>query len=145
VVRPNTEPARFQPLITITVDRGAAPETVRIAVRGEIDAATAGDVQTAILDELRQGRPSRIHLDMAGVTFMDSTGIRVLLLSMADAEQLECELRVGATTPEVYRVLEIVGLLEIFGMTAEEATPVTAAPAPAALAGGDDAGRAAQP
>jgi anti-sigma B factor antagonist len=144
-MRPNVEAGSFPPLIAIDVDRAGAPEAVRIALRGEIDSATAGDVQTAILDELRQHRPSRIHLDMAGVTFMDSTGIRVLLLSMADAEQLECELRVEATTPEVYRVLEIVGLLEIFGMTAEETTPATAAPAPAAPAGGDGAGRAAQP
>jgi anti-anti-sigma factor len=47
----------------------------RIALRGELDLGTAGQLQAALAAET--GGP--LVLDLTGLTFMDSTGVRVLL------------------------------------------------------------------
>jgi anti-sigma B factor antagonist len=113
-VTPDDMPA---PPIKISMTAGSAPHVVRISVAGEMDAATSPEVQAAIADALRRHRPRRIDLDLTGVTFLDSTGIRALVLGRADAEQVDCQLGLVGVARPVYQVLEIVGLLEVFGVT----------------------------
>ena len=61
-------------------------------------------------------RPTHLELDLAGVSFLDTGGVRVLLQSPADARQLGCRLTLTNVQPEPYRVLKIVDLLEPFGV-----------------------------
>jgi anti-sigma B factor antagonist len=91
-------------------------EPPRIVVFGELDEVSGGQLQKAVVDVLRHRRPSCIEIDVHGVTFLDSAGIRTLVLSQADARQLGCHIRVTKPQPIVYRVLEITGLLEHFGL-----------------------------
>jgi anti-anti-sigma factor len=46
----------------------------RVALRGELDLATAGHLETALSEASRP-----VVLDLTRLTFMDSTGVRVLL------------------------------------------------------------------
>jgi anti-sigma B factor antagonist len=46
----------------------------RVTLRGELDLATAGRLEAAI-----EQAGSPVMLDLSGLTFMDSTGVRVLL------------------------------------------------------------------
>jgi anti-anti-sigma factor len=46
----------------------------RLTLRGELDLATTGRLEAALAEA---GRP--VLLDLSGLTFMDSTGVRVLL------------------------------------------------------------------
>lgn len=48
-----------------------------IALSGQIDLATAGTVGAALEPWLRAGGP--LTLDLSGVTFMDSTGLHVVV------------------------------------------------------------------
>jgi anti-anti-sigma factor len=86
-------------------------------VFGELDAVTAGQLQKAVVDLLREQRPHCIQLDLHGVSFLDSAGIRALLLCQADAHQADCQIRLTKPQPGVYRVLQITGLLDHFGLT----------------------------
>jgi anti-anti-sigma factor len=86
-------------------------------VFGEVDALTAGQLQKAVVDVLRDQRPGCIEMDLHGVTFLDSVGIRALVLCQADAQQVDCQIRLTKPQPVVYRVLQITGLLEHFGLT----------------------------
>jgi anti-anti-sigma factor len=86
-------------------------------VFGEVDALSAGQLHEAVVDVLRDQRPSCIEMDVHGVTFLDSDGIRALVLCHADAQQMNCEIRLAKLQPAVYRVLQITGLLEHFGLT----------------------------
>jgi anti-anti-sigma factor len=92
-------------------------EPPRMLVFGELDAVTAGPLQKAVVDLLREQRPHCIQLDLHGVSFLDSAGIRALLLCQADAQQADCQIRLTKPQPAVYRVLQITGLLEHFGLT----------------------------
>jgi anti-anti-sigma factor len=83
-----------------------------ISLFGELDLATVARVRAQL--ELAEGSDAAsIVVDLSGLTFMDSTGIRLLIeaheRSLADANRLTL-LRGGAS---VQRVLEITGVAEI--------------------------------
>ena len=50
-----------------------------ISCSGELDIAAAPDVER-VVDELFSDKPPSIELDWSRLTFMDSTGIRLLLM-----------------------------------------------------------------
>ncbi|MET8147808.1 STAS domain-containing protein [Actinoplanes sp. NPDC049668] len=100
----------------ITLDRGDDRSVQTIIVVGEIDALNAGQLHKVVLGVLRKYRPSRIEINMFSVGFLDSAGIRVLLLCHSDARLVDCELRVTDAHPTAHRILQITGLAEHFGL-----------------------------
>lgn len=62
--------------LTIAVRPGVTRATVVAA--GELDLETAGEFRQEV-DALRNGGFDDIAVDLAGVTFLDSTGLRILL------------------------------------------------------------------
>jgi anti-anti-sigma factor len=92
-----------------------------VIISGEVDSFTADQLRQSVLAVLRQHRDTRIELDCRGVTFLDSTGIRTLVLCQAEAEQAGCHLTVVDPHPAVYQVLQITGLLDHFHITAPAA------------------------
>jgi anti-sigma B factor antagonist len=86
------------------------PQAV-LALEGELDVANATDAQKRMLHlDLRRG--GRLVLDLSGLTFMDSTGIRVILQAEQHARLHGAELVVVRPPDAVMRVLELVGLDE---------------------------------
>jgi anti-sigma B factor antagonist len=62
----------------LDVDTEERDELVRIALRGELDLSTVGKVESE-LDLAEARRPQLIVLDMSGLTFLDSTGLRLVV------------------------------------------------------------------
>lgn len=89
---------------------------VRVVVSGEVDLATAAGLGEALDRTLREHRPAGIEVDLAGVTLLDSTGIRTLLLAHAAAESAGCQFVVTNPHPRVHRVLAITAVLERLGL-----------------------------
>ncbi|MBS1868341.1 MAG: STAS domain-containing protein [Actinobacteria bacterium] len=75
-----------------------------LALSGELDFATADAVQ-ARLAELRDAGAATV-LDLDRLTFMDSTGIRLVLTACEDAERGGWSFRVTRGSERVQRVLE---------------------------------------
>ena len=109
-----------QSSLLVELQRDGDTEPPRMVVSGEVDAVSAAQLQKAVVGVLRQHRPSRIDLDFDQVTFLDSAGIRALVLCHADAKQVDCKLMVTRPRHMVYRVLEITGLLEYLCVTGPE-------------------------
>jgi anti-sigma B factor antagonist len=66
-----------------------------LTVSGEVDLATAPALQTALLAMMERGS-ARVIVDMAEVTFMDSSGLSALLAARdAGGEEFEMVLVVG--------------------------------------------------
>ena len=61
------------------VSTSRAGDAATISCSGELDIAAAPSIQTAI-DEVFADGPRMLELDWSGLTFMDSTGIRLLLM-----------------------------------------------------------------
>ena len=92
--------------VTVAQDGG---RTV-IAAHGELDLATAPELEAALLPDLRSGGTA--ILDLRGVEFMDSTGVRVIVAAHHAAQDHGGTLTLVRTVADgaVARVLEISGL-----------------------------------
>lgn len=121
--------------LTIEVLPREGSVTVRLV--GEIDMATAPKIRDAALCAMRQHAPT-IHLDLSGVTFMDSTGLEVLLATRRHAELEGGQLHLVDPTRSVLRVLEITGVDRLFHISqaqpASAPGPVLAIPPQGAIA-----------
>ena len=80
--------------------------TVVLTAAGEIDMASAPDLQSAVEEALR-AEPPVLVVDLTGVGFFGSAGLSVLLVAAEAAP--ERSLRVVASEP-VRRPIEITGL-----------------------------------
>ena len=88
---------------------GGAPG---VAIRGEVDLSSAGEVQTA-LDAAVAGGAGVFVIDLAGVSFLDSSGINVLVRTRALLGRAERELVLICPPGPVLRVLTLVNLVEL--------------------------------
>ncbi|KAF3463306.1 STAS domain-containing protein [Streptomyces sp. Tu 3180] len=75
---------------------------------GEIDHHTGQSLQQA-LDVTGTTRP-RIVIDLRQVTFLDSSGINLLITAHQHTTQAGGRLRLAGPTPPVQRVLQLVGV-----------------------------------
>jgi anti-sigma B factor antagonist len=92
-----------------TVDRSGEP--TRVAVRGEVDIATAPHFAATVRDELAEGP---VVLDVAGLTFMDSAGINAINAIMRDGAEVGWDLRIeGPLQPAIEQVLRMTGMLDV--------------------------------
>ena len=82
-----------------------------MAVRGEIDVATSDDLR-ARLDAAMDGADGILLIDLSGVEFIDSSGIRVLLQAHERCVASQVEFVVRDPSRSVLRVLEITGLTQ---------------------------------
>jgi anti-sigma B factor antagonist len=96
-----------RPELSITVQR--APDEIVIQLAGEIDVLTVNELST-IVNELLGDSPSRIVLDMSGVTFCDSQGLGTLVVLSRKAQHAQTVLALANVGDFLMRVLDITGL-----------------------------------
>lgn len=95
------------PALSVDVER--AGDSVRIALRGELDLATVGQADAAWSRPEVQSSGT-VVLDLSGVTFIDSTGLRFLLLADQRAQENRRRLRLVPAAPEVQRIFAMMRL-----------------------------------
>jgi anti-anti-sigma factor len=83
-----------------------------VYLSGELDLTSAGQLSTAI-DAALASHPDRLVLDASGLSFMDSSGI-VLLVSATQRVQ---EVQVRDPSPIVRRLIELTGLTKVLRIT----------------------------
>jgi anti-sigma B factor antagonist len=89
-----------------------SPHEARILLEGEIDVSTA-DALSNLLAEVLAERPSKVVVDLAGVSFLDSTGIKCLLVAQAAAEVTDgCKLVVRRPTRAIRQIFTICDVAE---------------------------------
>ena len=88
-----------------------------IRVEGRIDRQTAPDLQEA-LEALMDSGHYKIVLDMSGVEFTSSAGLRVLIRTQKECKRLNRGELVLAAVPErVKEALDLAGLIPVFRVT----------------------------
>lgn len=83
-----------------------------VCVAGEVDMETAPQVTDAVRTALAT-RPREVQIDMASVTFLDSSGIRTLLQAQSEAAEQGAVLRVVNAHRRVTKVLDLTGVLQL--------------------------------
>ena len=83
----------------------------RVRAVGELDMSSAAEL-TSCLDALIDDGATLVSVDASDVTFLDSTGLRVLVDASVRLEQVGGVLVIDPMSNGVHRVLEITGLLD---------------------------------
>jgi anti-sigma B factor antagonist len=92
-------------------------------VRGEIDVATSPELQ-ATLTRLLDDRPELLIVNLTGVTFIDSTGLGVLVGAVRDMRATGGDLRLVVTQPHIIKILELTGLDSVFEVSSNTSDAV---------------------
>ncbi|CAA9266010.1 MAG: Anti-sigma factor antagonist BldG [uncultured Acidimicrobiales bacterium] len=98
--------------LDIEVDDSRPPHVV-VAVRGEVDIATAPKLREKLVELANQGA-QQVVVDLDGVEFLDSTGLGVLIGGMKRLRGLDGDLTLVCTQPRILKVFEITGLNRAF-------------------------------
>lgn len=80
-----------------------------VGAQGEVDVFTAPGLD-AELDALVAGGNSRLVVDLTDVSFLDSTGLGVLVKALKRAREADGWLRLVVTGDRIRKIFEITGL-----------------------------------
>ena len=81
-----------------------------VCLTGEIDHHTAAYLRHAIDASFVRMRPDRLILDFSGVTFMDSSGVGLVMGRYRQMKLLGGSLRVTDVPDNIYRIFAMSGL-----------------------------------
>jgi anti-sigma B factor antagonist len=91
-------------------------DRARLVLEGEVDLASAQTVRRAVGDVLDQGA-REIVIDLTPVTFLDSTGLALLLHAARDADRRGAAVRsISPAGAEARLVIELAGVGGILGL-----------------------------
>jgi len=96
-------------LLELTTDTNAT--TVRVALAGEFDIAAAERVERE-LERIERDPPETLVLDLRGLTFMDSTGLRIIVAADARAREQARRLVVVQGPDAIQRIMHMTRLDE---------------------------------
>lgn len=93
---------------------------VTLSLAGELDITSAGGLEQRLQALLEQDRTSRIVLDLGGLSFIDSTGLRAIVIGADACKSRGCELLLVPGPPAVQRLFELTGLIDVLPFEAHE-------------------------
>jgi anti-sigma B factor antagonist len=100
-------PAHMPGEFMLTSAREGDAHVIRLS--GELDLATAPEVEQE-LQSIEQTDAGTIVLDLSGLAFMDSSGLRLILRAEARSRADSCRLRLLRGPASVQRVFAITGM-----------------------------------
>ena len=87
--------------------------TLVIAPRGRVDSVSSNELERCVVARL-DGGARRLVLDLAGVDYISSAGLRVLLLAAKRLKPPQGSLVLCGLGPSVRTVLELAGFTSLF-------------------------------
>ena len=100
--------ALHEPFRVVAEVEGATATVVPV---GELDLATVDQVDSALKDAARKGT-AELELDLRGVTFMDSSGLHLLIRWHESMKKSTTAFRVIQGRPEIRRLFEVADLID---------------------------------
>ncbi len=98
-----------EPTFRVTVDPTAP---AAIAAEGELDATSAPKLRTALEAAIAAG-VGDIHLDLGGVTFIDSSGLQSITAVLRELRESGHDLSIASASRSVRRIFEVTGLRDL--------------------------------
>jgi anti-anti-sigma factor len=117
------------PATAMRLDESRFADVVVLGPIGRVDHVTAEELKTALAPHLARCGPGHDHvvLDFAGVDYISSAGLRVLMLAAKQAKAQGGFLAVAAVQPLVQEILEISKFTLVLRMLPSVRDAVTAA------------------
>lgn len=92
-----------------------------VNVTGSVDALTAAELSKVLTAQITEGHANLV-VDLTGVEFMSSAGLRTLLGAVKEARSSGGDLRITSTNPGIDKVLKMSGfhtIAKVFPSQAE--------------------------
>ena len=103
------KPARTQPFQAQDI---VSARHHRLVLSGELDMVAASQLETLIVELCSRGT-SGITVDLSGITFIDSRGLRAILLARELAAEHGSEFSLIPGPPHVQRIFQLTNLLDV--------------------------------
>ena len=84
-------------------------KTLTVFLDGDIDHHTAGEIRGRIDTKVFIQRPDELILDLSRVSFMDSSGLGLILGRYTKAVEMGISFKVANPTPQIKRILDLAG------------------------------------
>jgi anti-anti-sigma factor len=111
-----------EPRLSVELEIPRPPGPIRIVLAGELDGEEVPRLYEAVAGVPIAGDARDLRVEAAELTFLDSSGIRALLVFRERAAESGARVVLGPVTRNVYRVLEIAGLVDLFRINAPPAS-----------------------
>lgn len=87
----------------------SAGKILTVFLEGDIDHHNARPIRSRIDTKLYIQRPDELILDLSRVSFMDSSGLGLILGRYAKSAELGIRFKVQNPTPQIRRILDLAG------------------------------------
>ncbi len=108
-----------------------------IRLTGDLDLAAEDQLNSALAALLADNRPDQVTIDLGGVEFCDSSGIRILVRALHLGQAVDVPVRVTRACDRVAEVLKLTGVWSLLTSQPQPDSSNGAAPSgPSARANG---------
>jgi anti-anti-sigma factor len=104
------------PVVSMDLSTCESDGLAVVALRGELEVADAASVAAALAAVA--ARAPEIIVDLAGLEFIDSSGMAALVLARVQARRAGGDLLLAAPQDQVMRVLAVIRLADVFSVHA---------------------------
>lgn len=85
-------------------------EVITALLSGELDHHTAREMRTTIDSAVDLNMPTLLILDFSGISFMDSSGIGLVMGRFKNLSRSGAQLHITGASPQIYKVMKLAGL-----------------------------------
>jgi anti-anti-sigma factor len=109
------------------IDTASDESGITIKLAGELDSATCGGLVERF-EQLLADRPGKIAIDLDGVTFIDSAGLRAIIMIQRTARERSIPVVIRTPTGPVAELLELTGIRDHVELTPRVGEPPSPMP-----------------
>jgi anti-anti-sigma factor len=95
----------------LQIRRSVDPRGIVLTLTGELDLETTPEFDEQVR-EIDGANPRRLLLDLAGIEFMDSTGLAAILRAQRSADSNGHDLSLRSGSEQVKRLFDLTGITE---------------------------------
>ncbi|MFB5191905.1 STAS domain-containing protein [Alicyclobacillus fastidiosus] len=95
--------------MSLSVEVKNKVNSVVVTVTGDVDFSTVHD----LLAVMTEHREQSISIDCSGLSFIDSTGIGLILRTIMELGETGCEITLDAVPPQIQEILDEMGVSDI--------------------------------
>ncbi|MCL6570479.1 MAG: anti-sigma F factor antagonist [Bacillus sp. (in: Bacteria)] len=106
--------------MSLNIDMETKHNILVIRLSGELDHHTADELRAKVITVIEKNEIRHIILNLEQLTFMDSSGLGVILGRYKQVKQVQGEMVVCAISPAIQRLFDLSGLFKIIKMEQTE-------------------------
>jgi stage II sporulation protein AA (anti-sigma F factor antagonist) len=106
--------------VSLSIELEVKQEVLCIRLSGELDHHTADELRSKVVNAIESHDIRHIVLNLERVSFMDSSGLGVILGRYKQIKQVNGEMVVCAISPPIQRLFDMSGLFKIIRLEPTE-------------------------